>query len=471
MANSPLRCPGYSKCPEISYLHLLQNSPDARHVQAENNAIEARALEHYRDGVSGNAAKQLLGQLVIYDSNLSVNRNVPCASCHTEQAGYTGGVGLINREDVAFGGSTSDRSGPRKPMSYAYAPFAPVLHYRASTNDFVGGNFWDMRATGLVTGNPAADQALDPPLTPEEMDNSDPACVVFRIATGPYAGLFKQVWGDGAFNISWPDGVNKLCDHPLSNHNQNPAILHLSQADRALATQDYHDMGLSAATFESGPQVSAFSSKFDLWQDGKAQLTSQEMRGYQLFTGRAKCSQCHLAAGMHPLFTDFTAVNIGVPRNQDTPYFHENRRDPYGFVANPQGPAFIDNGVGAFLASAQDPNPEWKRLAPKFIGTFQVATARNAAREPHAGFAKAYSHNGYFKTLKQLVHFYNTRDVLGRCKGDPEIGQEGAGTNCWPAPEQPANLNTTQVGNLGLSDSEENDIVAFLGALTDGAGS
>jgi len=60
-------------------------------------------------------------------------------------------------------------------MSYAYAPFAPVLFYRPSTGDFVGGNFWDMRATGLVTGNPAGDQALGPPLNPVEMANPDPA--------------------------------------------------------------------------------------------------------------------------------------------------------------------------------------------------------------------------------------------------------------------------------------------------------
>jgi cytochrome c peroxidase len=78
---------------------------------------------------------------------------------------------------------------------------------------------------------------------------------------------------------------------------------------------------------------------------------------------------------------------------------------------------------------------------------------------------KAYGHNGYFKSLKEIVHFYNTRDVLERCEGKPD---PGPGVNCWPAPEVSANLNREELGNLGLTDSEENAIVSFLGTLTDG---
>jgi cytochrome c peroxidase len=60
---------------------------------------------------------------------------------------------------------------------------------------------------------------------------------------------------------------------------------------------------------------------------------------------------------------------------------------------------------------------------------------------------KAYGHNGYFKSLKAIVHFYNTRDVLPRCRSnDP-----GEGVTCWPAPESTANMNTKTVGNLGLT--------------------
>jgi cytochrome c peroxidase len=61
------------------------------------------------------------------------------------------------------------------------------------------------------------------------------------------------------------------------------------------------------------------------------------------------------------------------------------------------------------------------------------------------------------------VHFYNTRDVLPRCAAnDP-----GEVVSCWPAPEDPENENMRQLGNLGLSEAEENAVVAFLATLTD----
>jgi cytochrome c peroxidase len=82
---------------------------------------------------------------------------------------------------------------------------------------------------------------------------------------------------------------------------------------------------------------------------------------------------------------------------------------------------------------------------------------------PCPTFVKAYIHNGYFKSLKEVVHFYNTRDVLPRCKpGDPREK-----VTCWPAPEVKENMNTT-IGNLKLTDKEEDQIVAFLKTLTDG---
>jgi cytochrome c peroxidase len=77
---------------------------------------------------------------------------------------------------------------------------------------------------------------------------------------------------------------------------------------------------------------------------------------------------------------------------------------------------------------------------------------------------KAYGHNGYFKSLKEIVHFYNTRDVLPRCgANDP-----GESVTCWPAPESTTNMNTKTVGNLGLTEAEENQLVGFMKTLTDG---
>jgi cytochrome c peroxidase len=141
-----------------------------------------------------------------------------------------------------------------------------------------------------------------------------------------------------------------------------------------------------------------------------------------------------------------------------------------GYAANPAGPSFIDDGVGRFLGhghllsqpSAVDDN--WLPLAPANQGRFQVPTLRNVDKRPYPGFIKAYGHNGYFTSLKAIVHFYNTRDVLPRCRpSDP-----GEGTTCWPPPESTANINKTKVGHLGLSDAEEDSLVSFMQTLTDG---
>jgi di-heme cytochrome c peroxidase len=90
----------------------------------------------------------------------------------------------------------------RKPQSHAYAPLSPVLHYNPGQGDLVGGNVWDMRATGRRLGNPAAEQAQGPPTNPVEMGLPDIACAVYRVAQRPYRTLFERVWAPQAFAIS-----------------------------------------------------------------------------------------------------------------------------------------------------------------------------------------------------------------------------------------------------------------------------
>ena len=190
------------------------------------------------------------------------------------------------------------------------------------------------------------------------------------------------------------------------------------------------------------------------------------------FVVQAGCNQCHRdgGPGEEPLFTDFTASNLGVPRNSKLQYYFEATPDERGYRANPPGKAFVDIGVGGFLRTMQsdsgqlNPDSQWVERAPKFDGKFQVPTLRNVDMRPAPDFVKAYMHNGYFKSLKEVVHFYNTRDVLPRCGA----GDQGEKVTCWPAPEDPTNLNKKQLGNLKLTDQEEDDLVAFLRTLTDG---
>jgi cytochrome c peroxidase len=452
-------CPGYTVCPIVRYPHVMSADPAAIALLANIDATETASVRGLgANGLTFGQLVALLGEALVYDKSLSASGNEACAVCHDAGAGFAGGLPIFARGGGIFPGTDTRRTGYRVPQSLAYAGFAPVLSYNASTRVFTGGNFWDERATGLVTGSAAADQPEVPLTSPFEMALPDPACAVRRVALAAYGSVFGQVWGTESLNIKWPGNTDRVCAR-LNDGGADQTPLALSLADRARATNTVAQIGATIATFETSPLASPFTAKFDAVQAGTATFTPAEQLGYTLFTGSAHCGECHAATGTHALLTNFTNANIGVPQNADVPYLTENAPDRFGYVANPGGTGFIDAGFGGFLASAADTNAQWQALAPQFIGTFQVPTLRNAA----AGRKRSYTHNGYFTDLKLLVHFFNTRDVLPRC-----TGSTGVGVTCWPAPEVPQNVNATQMGNLGLSAAQENALVAFLRSLTDG---
>jgi cytochrome c peroxidase len=219
------------------------------------------------------------------------------------------------------------------------------------------------------------------------------------------------------------------------------------------------------AAYEASPEVSPFTSKFDAFLTGRTELSAEEHRGYDLFNGQAKCLNCHVdpKGTERPLFTDNTTSNLGLPRNPNLTFYRETQSDAFGYVPNPQGEAMVDKGFGDFLRSPENANETWKMLAPQFDGRFRVPTLRNVDKRPRPDFVKAYMHNGYLKSLKEVVHFYNTRDTLPKC----EVGSPGEKVSCWPPPEVPISINTNCC-DLGLSDDQEDDVVAFLKTLTDG---
>jgi cytochrome c peroxidase len=442
-------------------------------VVGEIDQIEAQTLAQLSNGLPGPALRTvLLGKLLIYDKQLSVSRNEACAFCHMPDTGFSGPISELNATTAAYPGSVRTRFSQRKPQTHAYAPFAPPLHYNASQGDFVGGNFWDMRATGIRLNSPAAEQAQAPPLNPVEMGLPDPACAVYRISQRPYRALFEAVWGKQSFAITWPTDVGSICDTPAPASSGDQQALHLDAVGRGIARAAFDGMALSIAAFEASPEVSAFSSKFDGVIAKNDKFTAQEQLGYELFRGKGRCNECHRdgGPGEEPLFTDFTASNLGVPAKLGMPYYAEDKPDQQGYVANPAGAAFVDLGVGGYLGRAHqlsgqpNPNPAWQAYAAQFTGKMRVPTLRNVDKRPYPAFVKSYMHNGYFTSLKDVVHFYNTRDVLPRCAPD----DPGEKISCWPAPEVAANMNTRQLGKLGLSDDEENAVVAFMKTLTDG---
>jgi cytochrome c peroxidase len=376
-------------------------------------------------------AEAALGRMIFFDQRLSVNQNQSCAACHDPSSGWTGPLSAINAAGAVYEGSIVGLFGNRKPPSSAYATLSPVFHFAVGRKDalFVGGNFWDGRATGEHLGNPAADQALGPFLNPLEQALAVPGDVVTRICTGPYGSQFTAVWGA------------QICD-------------------AARVTDAYDAVGRSIAAFEGSSESNAFSSKFDLYRAGGARLTPEELLGLALFKGKAKCAGCHVLDGGpngEALFTDFTFDNIGVPKNPENPF--------YGMPAqfNPAGAAWLDPGLGGFLET----RAAFQERAAENLGKQKVPTLRNLDLRPSLEFVKAYGHNGYFKTLAGIVNFYNTRDVKPTCPG-PYTEAQALAAGCWPVPEIAANVNRAELGKLHLTRRQELAIVAFLKTLSDG---
>ena len=461
---------------------------------------------------NGYDAQRILGGLLNFDETISPFNNTACASCHMPYVAFSGPIPSVNLTMVAYPGSYRYRAAKRTAQRYTYSHTFPVLNLDPTQSTptspaglFFGGNFWDGRATGMRLQAPDAEQAQGPPVDPLEMGNPDTACIAFKIAQAPYRPLFELVWGDD-FNINFPANAAQICGTPNGAFGSNTQPIALSPFDRTAANNIYDHWGQSLSFLERSKDISPFNSKFDFFLDGDATLTADEMAGFQLFNGKGNCNSCHLdgrsttltpgqtdtgtTASVQPLFTDHAFSNLGLPLNPRIALLYESTPDFFGFTPNPDGFGWRDLLLGNFIRSGPqtfpDPNqPEWLSTAPQEDGKAQTMTARDVALVPpqcpttEAGqvdangkplpfFQKEFFHNGYAKSLKQLVHFYNTRDVFpfkvtsGHCpSGTVEK------VNCWPQPEVPNNIDMT-LGNLQLTDTEENQIVAFLQTLTDG---
>jgi cytochrome c peroxidase len=487
---------------------------ELKRVLREIDFIEARAIGRWKSlkpptvtnqppilANTGTEAVEILGELMNYDKNMSPEKNSACASCHMPYVAFSGPIPSVNLTMIAYPGTAHFRAGKRTAQRYPYAPFFPVLQFNETQGLFFGGNFWDSRATGYLIRNPDANQAQGPPVDTQEMGNPDTACIAFKLSKAVYRPLFEEVWGKGSFDIKFPPDTEEICETPggAATFGSNVEPVKLSAEDRIKSNTIYDHWGQALDAYEQSVQVSAFTSKFDAYLASNATLSADEMAGYKLFRGKGNCNSCHLdgrgttltpnltdtsdEALVTPLFTCFGSANEGLPLNPRDAFYYQTKPDSLGFTGNPYGFAYRDLGLGTFLRSGfgswASPNQTWRKHAPTSDGQMQVSSARNVAMAPNKCptteapgpyFQKEFFHNGYIKSLKQLVHFYNTRDVKkfdfpvtsGHCpKGTTEK------VDCWPMPEVKNNLDMT-TGMLGLTDKEENQIVAFLQTLTDG---
>src|ERR1019366_3532790 len=138
--------------------------------------------------------KEDLGKKLLFDTNLSTPPGQACPASHGPEVGYTGPDAAINAAGAVYEGGVAGRFGNRKPPSAAYAGDSPILHFDGTK--WVGGMFWDGRATGWTLGDPLAEQAQGPFLNPLEQNNASAQVVIDKVLASSYKHLFRKVCTD-----------------------------------------------------------------------------------------------------------------------------------------------------------------------------------------------------------------------------------------------------------------------------------
>ena len=398
---------------------------------------------------NGYEAQRILGGLLNFDLNISPFRNMACSSCHMPYAAFSGPIPSVNLTMVAYPGSfrVSGRQAdgaaihlfthlPRAQLRYDTATvlWRKLLGWACDRNEAAGSRRrTGAGSSGRPPGNAIPRHGLH---RVSDIAGSVPAAV--------RAGLGRR------FRHKFPLEHRADLRHSQWGVRQQTTPVALSPTDRTKANNIYDHWGQSLSFLERSIDISPFNSKFDFFlaRNSGVTLTADEMAGFQLFNGKGNCNSCHVdgrsttltpgqtdtgnTASVQPLFTCHGFANEGLPLNPRIALFYESRPDAFGFTPNPDGFGWRDLGIGNFLRSGPqtfpNPNqPDWLSLAPTVDGQMQVMTARDVAMTPpqcpttEAGqvdpngkpipyFQKEFFHNGYIKSLKQLVHFYNTRD-------------------------------------------------------------
>ncbi|WP_448950197.1 cytochrome-c peroxidase [Labrys neptuniae] len=365
-------------------------------------------------------ALSALGHDLFFDPSLSGSGKLACSSCHDPAHGF----GPANARPVQLGGGDMQRPGNRAAPSLKYLQVVPPFteHFYDSEDEAdesidngpTGGLTWDGRV------DRGADQARIPLLSEFEMGNRDGTEVARRVLAAGHGKAIAALVGRKAA--------------------ADPAIVYKT-ALKALEVfqQDYK-------TFYP------YSSKYDAVLAGKAELTPQEARGLDLFNAEDKgnCASCHISQrgndGTPPQFTDYGQIALGVPRNPEIPA----NKDPAYFDLGLCGPLRTD-----FLKRQE------------YCGLFRTPTLRNVA------LRQTFFHNGGMHSLRDAVRFYVERETRPERwyprKADGSIDKYD------DLPEAAkANLNTDppfdrKAGEApALTEAEIDDVVAFLGTLTDG---
>jgi cytochrome c peroxidase len=376
---------------------------------------------------------ELLGKKFFFDEALSDPEGMSCATCHDKNGGWAGPDSMVNKDSGVYPGAMEPRAGNRRPPTAAYAGFSPKLH-RDSEGTFVGGVFLDGRATGWEIGDPLAEQAMGPFLNPLEQNLSTKKQFAKKIIKAGYAAMFLEIFGPRSLSLK---GVDQIYER---------AAVAVAAYERSFELNPFSSRfdDFWKNTIKAGLEVSNISNK-NINSFKNMGLSDEELEGMMLYKTKGLCDECHPLEsknGIPPLFTDFTYDNLGVPRNPKNPFYNQSKK------INPLGVKWVDEGLGAFLKTIS----KYKKYAVENIGKYRVPTLRNVDMRKSADFVKSYMHNGYFTSLREVVVFYNTRDLAYKK---------------WPPSEVLVNINREELGDLKLTDDEVDLIVLFLKTLSD----
>lgn len=295
-----------------------------------------------------------------------------------------------------------------------HQPEAAFADPRPVSPGAVPGKNGRRNATGLMYA------ALIPNMDQEDMLEAD--------------GTQNWVWQGGLFQDGSARTLHEQVQRPFFDHaemnvgSEADLAAKLRQspyADRlkdGMSDGEWNDDGnvsqrgyRALVEFLKEPMFRPFDARIDdyLAGDEKA-LTDQEKRGLDVFKNRGKCADCHFlhaTSWPQPLLSDFGYDNLGTPSRGE--------KDP---------------GLGGHT------------LAGGELGQFRAPSLRNVA------LTAPYFHNGSIATLREVMEFYNKRDV------EPKR---------WGATDYPETVNHTDLGNLGLTESEVTDLTSLMDAFTD----
>ncbi len=360
--------------------------------------------------VADNPEAAAFGEMLFFDVGLSVNDGIACASCHRPDRDF--------QDSLPVGFGTEQVT--RRTMPLRGAQWGQWF-------------YWDGRKDSQWS------QALEPFETPAEHGMTRD--LVAREVLDRYRDDYEAIFGSAPDTSNWPERVSPLVPGPeLEKWHETPVEIQ-DKINRV-----FSNIGKALAAYQRTlmPEENRFDRYVSALLDGKEiyeadRLTSREIRGFQLFAGKAQCDNCHSG----PLFTDHFFHNTGVP-------IADRTRPDRG-----RAPAVLFLKTDMFLCTGRysDTGPEDCRELrfmsedpTVFEGAFKTPGLRGvSARAP-------YMHAGQIDNLEAVVRHYLERPDPFRNLPEPDGSVEDHGPH-------------TDAPKIELSEDEIRDLVAFLELL------